>query len=68
MNGTDVPTPAGHIRLTSHHPFEGSAGAPKIHWGAADPQGLVHRRVPRLLRLAPLGWPGDDRADRVLRV
>jgi GTP cyclohydrolase II len=52
MNGTDVPTPAGHIRLTSHHPFEGSAGAPKIHWGATDPQArgpivgtTTHRRL-----------------------
>jgi hypothetical protein len=25
--------------------------------GATDGRGLVHRRVPRLLRLAPLGWP-----------
>jgi GTP cyclohydrolase II len=32
-----VPTPAGpsHIRLTSH-PGQGVAGAPALHWGAAD--------------------------------
>ncbi|PXW92765.1 GTP cyclohydrolase II [Sphaerotilus hippei] len=31
-----VPAPRQHIRLTSH-PGQGSAGAPTIRWGAADP-------------------------------
>ena len=35
--GIDLPAPAKHIRLTSHRPIEGAAGAPPIHWGAADP-------------------------------
>jgi len=32
----DLPAPTKHIRLTSHHPIEGTAGAPPIRWGAAD--------------------------------
>ena len=36
--GIDLPAPpAKHIRLTSHHPIDGAAGAPPIRWGAADP-------------------------------
>jgi GTP cyclohydrolase II len=35
---TAAVTPARHIRLTSH-PGQGAAGAPPIHWGAADPLG-----------------------------
>ena len=35
--GIDLPSPAKHIRLTSHHPIEGVAGAPLIRWGAEDP-------------------------------
>lgn len=35
------PSPAGHIRLTSH-PGQGAAGAPPIRWGEADP----HARGP----------------------
>ena len=35
------PSPAGHIRLTSH-PGQGAAGAPPIRWGEADP----HTRGP----------------------
>jgi len=34
--GIDLPAPAKHIRLTSHHPIEGATGAPPIRWGAAD--------------------------------
>ena len=34
--GIDLPAPAKHIRLTSHHPIDGVAGAPPIRWGAAD--------------------------------
>ena len=34
--GIDLPAPAKHIRLTSHHPIEGAIGAPPIRWGAAD--------------------------------
>ncbi|HWD17265.1 MAG TPA: GTP cyclohydrolase II [Casimicrobiaceae bacterium] len=37
MSAPDITAPAGHIRLTSHHPFGGTGGAPKIHWGGADP-------------------------------
>jgi GTP cyclohydrolase II len=37
MSSIDLPAPAGHIRLTSHHPHEGAIGAAKIEWGAADP-------------------------------
>jgi GTP cyclohydrolase II len=33
----DSVTPARHIRLTSH-PGQGTASAPAIQWGAADPQ------------------------------
>ena len=35
--GIDLPAPAKHIRLTSHHPIDGATGAPPIRWGAADP-------------------------------
>ena len=35
--GIDLPAPARHIRLTSHHPIEGAQGAPVIRWGASDP-------------------------------
>ncbi len=35
--GIDLPAPAKHIRLTSHHPIDGAACAPLIHWGTADP-------------------------------
>jgi GTP cyclohydrolase II len=35
--GIDLPAPAKHIRLTSHHPIEGASSAPPIRWGAADP-------------------------------
>jgi hypothetical protein len=28
--GIDLPAPAKHIRLTSHHPIEGATGAPSI--------------------------------------
>jgi GTP cyclohydrolase II len=35
--GIDLPSPAKHIRLTSHHPIDGAGGAPLIRWGAADP-------------------------------
>jgi GTP cyclohydrolase II len=35
--GIDLPAPAKHIRLTSHHPIEAAQGAPAIRWGAADP-------------------------------
>jgi len=35
--GIDLPAPARHIRLTSHHPIESAQGAPVIRWGAADP-------------------------------
>ncbi|HKU87806.1 MAG TPA: GTP cyclohydrolase II [Casimicrobiaceae bacterium] len=35
--GIDLPAPAKHIRLTSHHPIEGATGAPPIRWGSADP-------------------------------
>src|SRR4029079_10480561 len=35
--GIDLPAPARHIRLTSHHPIESAQGAPAIRWGAADP-------------------------------
>ena len=34
--GIDLPAPAKHIRLTSHHPIDGVASAPPIRWGAAD--------------------------------
>jgi GTP cyclohydrolase II len=34
--GIDLPAPAKHIRLTSHQPIDGVAGAPPIRWGAAD--------------------------------
>ena len=34
--GIDLPVPAKHIRLTSHHPIDGAPGAPPIRWGAAD--------------------------------
>ena len=34
---TPPPAPSRHIRLTSH-PGQGSAGAPPIRWGEADPQ------------------------------
>jgi GTP cyclohydrolase II len=34
--GIDLPAPTKHIRLTSHHPVEGAAGAPPIRWGAPD--------------------------------
>jgi GTP cyclohydrolase II len=34
--GIDLPAPAKHIRLTSHHPIDGAAGAPPIRWGASD--------------------------------
>jgi len=37
MSAPEITAPAGHIRLTSHHPFGGAGGAPGIHWGAADP-------------------------------
>ena len=37
MSSIDLPSPATHIRLTSHHPHEGALGAACIHWGAADP-------------------------------
>jgi GTP cyclohydrolase II len=37
MSSIDLPTPARHIRLTSHQPHEGAHGAARIHWGAADP-------------------------------
>ena len=37
MSSIDLPAPARHIRLTSHHPHESAAGAPRIHWGTADP-------------------------------
>ncbi len=33
---TDLSSPSGHIRLTSH-PGQGTAGAPPLQWGAADP-------------------------------
>jgi GTP cyclohydrolase II len=36
--GIDLPAPAKHIRLTSHHPIDGVGCAPLIHWGAADAQ------------------------------
>jgi GTP cyclohydrolase II len=39
MSAPEITAPAGHIRLTSHHPFGGAGGAPRIHWGAADPAG-----------------------------
>jgi len=32
----DTPPTASHIRLTSHPGQQGPAGAPAIHWGAAD--------------------------------
>jgi len=35
--GIDLPAPARHIRLTSHHPIESAQGAPVIRWGATDP-------------------------------
>ena len=34
--GIDLPAPAKHIRLTSHHPIDGVGCAPPIRWGAAD--------------------------------
>ena len=34
--GIDLPAPAKHIRLTSHHPIEGVSCAPLVQWGAAD--------------------------------
>jgi GTP cyclohydrolase II len=37
MSGIDLPAPARHIRLTSHQPHEGTHGAARIQWGAADP-------------------------------
>jgi GTP cyclohydrolase II len=37
MSSIDLPTPARHIRLTSHQPHEGAHGAARIHWGATDP-------------------------------
>jgi len=36
--GIDLPAPAKHIRLTSHHPIDGVGCAPLIRWGAADAQ------------------------------
>jgi GTP cyclohydrolase II len=36
MNAPEFPAPAGHIRLTSHHPLEGVGAGPQICWGAAD--------------------------------
>ena len=35
--GIDLPAPAKHIRLTSHHPIEGVSCAPLVRWGAVDP-------------------------------
>src|SRR5690242_7909613 len=35
--GIDLPAPARHIRLTSHHPSRSAQGAPATRWGAADP-------------------------------
>ena len=32
--GIDLPAPAKHIRLTSHHPIDGVGCAPLIRWGA----------------------------------
>jgi GTP cyclohydrolase II len=37
MSSIDLPAPARHIRLTSHHPHEGAHAAARIQWGAADP-------------------------------
>jgi GTP cyclohydrolase II len=37
MSSIDLPAPVKHIRLTSHHPHDGAAGAPSVRWGAADP-------------------------------
>jgi GTP cyclohydrolase II len=37
MSTPDLATTPSHIRLTSHHPFEGPGAAPTIRWGAADP-------------------------------
>jgi len=34
--GIDLPAPAKHIRLTSHHPIDGASPAPPIRWGAPD--------------------------------
>ena len=34
--GIDLPAPAKHIRLTSHHPIDGASPAPPIRWGASD--------------------------------
>ena len=48
--GIDLPSPAKHIRLTSHHPIEGVAGAPLIRWGAEDP---LLRAPVRLAALPP---------------
>ena len=36
LMGIDLPAPAKHIRLTSHHPIDGVGCAPPIRWGAAD--------------------------------
>jgi len=36
MSGIELPTQTRHIRLTSHHPCDGAAGAAAIHWGAPD--------------------------------
>src|SRR5438045_8239832 len=34
--GIDLPAPAKHIRLTSHHPIDGVGCAPLVRWGAPD--------------------------------